>query len=139
MACVSDIDLATLHKTRLEERVNYKLSFQKTQPHQTHHTDAGFSTMTRLCLQRNAHIYVANSCHYHNRHLATTDFSAANSKDLNGNCVMDSLTSNLKHLNFANEQKLLPNRGDSSSSLDDDEDFKYFSPTTRRRRSGTWP
>lgn len=27
MACLSDIDLATLHRTRLEERVHYKLSY----------------------------------------------------------------------------------------------------------------
>lgn len=27
MACVSDIDLATLHRNRLEERVHYKLSW----------------------------------------------------------------------------------------------------------------
>lgn len=27
MACVSDVDLATLHRARLEERVHYKLSY----------------------------------------------------------------------------------------------------------------
>lgn len=27
MSCKSDVDLATLHKTRLEERVHYKLSW----------------------------------------------------------------------------------------------------------------
>lgn len=27
MSCMSDVDLATLHKTRLEERVHYKLSW----------------------------------------------------------------------------------------------------------------
>lgn len=35
MAYMSDIDLATLHKTRLEEKVNYKLSWltnHKTRP-----------------------------------------------------------------------------------------------------------
>lgn len=31
MACLSDIDLATLHRTRLEERVYYRLSYTTRQ------------------------------------------------------------------------------------------------------------
>lgn len=133
MACVSDIDLATLHKTRLEERLNYKLSFQQSHPH--HHTYDGFSSVSRMCLQRNAADCKSHLQHHH----ATGVLEVPKSKDLNGNCVMDSLTNKIKHLNFINQQKLLINRGDSSSSLDDDEDLNYFSSSTRRRRSGTWP
>lgn len=138
MACVSDIDLATLHKTRLEERLNYKLSFQPNHHHrpsqeQHNHNYDGFSSMTRLCLQRNATINTRATT------VNATSNTVINLKDLNGNCVMDNLTNKIKHLNFINKQKLLRNRGDSSSSLDDDEDFSYFTSTTRRRRSGTWP
>lgn len=137
MACVSDIDLATLHRTRLEERLNYKLSFQ---PNHHHHPSPvqhnsryeGFSNMTRLCLQRNASINTRATVN-------TISNTTTNLKDLNGNCVMDNLTNKIKHLNFISKQKLLLNRGDSSSSLEDDEDFSYFTSSTRRRRSGTWP
>lgn len=135
MACLSDIDLATLHKTRLEERLNYKLSFQQSHhhhhehQHHHHHVYDGFSNMTRMCLQRNA---------VHHNKPAAIITKSNNLQDLNGNCVMDNLTNKIKHLNFLNKQKLL-NRGDSSSSLDDEEDLNYFSSTTRRRRSGTWP
>ncbi|KAM7341606.1 NAD kinase-like isoform 1-T1 [Cochliomyia hominivorax] len=141
MACVSDIDLATLHKTRLEERLNYKLSFQH--PH-NHHTYDGFSSMTRMCLQRQANVYNSRHNHYHATSESESSSSAAaafttKSKDSNDNCVLNNLTNKFKHLNFLNKEKLLLNRGDSSSSLDDDEDLNYFSSSTRRRRSGTWP
>lgn len=124
MACLSDIDLATLHRSRLEERFNYKLSFQ--QPHHHHHMyENGFTPLNRSCL---------------NRHNASETASSKSSylEDLNGNCVMGDLAKKLNRLNFLNKQKLL-NRGESSSSLEEEEDYNYFSSTTRRRRSGTWP
>ncbi|KAH8319678.1 hypothetical protein KR074_003503 [Drosophila pseudoananassae] len=55
MTCLSDIDLATLHQSRLEQRWHYGLpneSMYHAVFHHHHHPD-GFSPMTRLCLERN--------------------------------------------------------------------------------------
>lgn len=39
MTCLSDIDLATLHQHRLEERFSYKLAWSGTGHHQTQYND----------------------------------------------------------------------------------------------------
>ncbi|EDX06944.1 GD25752 [Drosophila simulans] len=62
---LSDIDLATLHENRLEQRWHYGLPNSHHIYHQ-HHQD-GFSAMTRLCLERNLQRKVQ--------------------PDLNGNCL----------------------------------------------------
>lgn len=200
MTCLSDIDLATLHKSRLEERLNYKLawggattnrlsayqqhhhhtvqqqharmnSFQaspkatarprnaaqkqkqqqkstKTQQQQQsvnqqqqqtqHMLDNDLSSMTRSSPQRNAP--KSSTC-------VTDDL-------LNGNCV--ELGDKLQHLNLHfdddsvnnghpkvqhKSRKSCAGNGRSSSSrlLNDDPNCNYFTATTRRRRSGTWP
>lgn len=127
MACLSDIDLATLHRSRLEERFNYKLSFQ--QPHHIYEGGGGggvYSTR-RPCLPASMMPNNVGGC-----------IKSTNLEDLNGHCAMDDLTKKLNRLKFLNKQKLLQ-RGESSSSLEEEEDYNYFSSTTRRRRSGTWP
>ncbi|XP_020803154.1 NAD kinase isoform X1 [Drosophila serrata] len=56
MACLSDIDLATLHENRLEQRWHYGLPNSDHLYHQHHHhyhQHDGFSPITRLCLERN--------------------------------------------------------------------------------------
>lgn len=200
MTCLSDIDLATLHKSRLEERLNYKLAWggattnrlSAYQQHHHHHTiqqqqhacmntfqaapkatarsrnaaqkqkqqqkstkttqqqrgdqqqqqtqqtlDSGLSALTRSSPERN-----------------TRNSSKSVTDDLlNGNCV--ELTDKLQHLNLHFDDDLLDNghpkvqhksrkscAGDgrlSSRLLDDDRNCNYFTATTRRRRSGTWP
>ncbi|XP_005187084.1 NAD kinase isoform X1 [Musca domestica] len=127
MACLSDIDLATLHRSRLEERFNYKLSFQ--QPHHIYEGGGGGGGYSprRPCLPASMMPNNVGGC-----------IKSTNLEDLNGHCAMDDLTKKLNRLKFLNKQKLLQ-RGESSSSLEEEEDYNYFSSTTRRRRSGTWP
>lgn len=71
MACLSDIDLATLHENRLEQRWHYGLPNSDHQYHQHlhhHHHHDGFSPITRLCLERNLQ-------------------KKLHQRDLNGNCL----------------------------------------------------
>lgn len=126
MACVSDIDLATLHRTRLEERLNYKLSFQQPNIYD------GYTPVARPTTR------VLRNSYDNKSKLNQCSKKSSNLGDLNDQSVMENLENKLNRLNFINKQKLL-NRGESSSSLEDEEDYNYFSSTTRRRRSGTWP
>ncbi|XP_017001165.1 NAD kinase isoform X2 [Drosophila takahashii] len=64
MACLSDIDLATLHENRLDQRWHCGLPNSE---HIYHPHQEGFSPMTRLCLERNMQKMVQ--------------------RDLNGNCL----------------------------------------------------
>ncbi|XP_036333728.1 NAD kinase isoform X1 [Rhagoletis pomonella] len=203
MTCLSDIDLATLHKSRLEERLNYKLAWggattnrltayhqhshhhqqqlppaqylphysqqqsqhataaagtnrsrngakkqqnlqqqqssnhQQQQQQQLHTAggggggSAGFSDMTRFCLQRNMH----------SKYLADVDDL------LNGNHDDIELADKLRHLNlslgeFENGHRKVQHKSRKSiaeGQVVDDTNGNYFTTQTRRRRSGTWP
>ncbi|XP_017017034.1 NAD kinase isoform X1 [Drosophila kikkawai] len=71
MACLSDIDLATLHENRLEQRWHYGLPNSDHlyhQHHQHYHQHDGFSPITRLCLEQNLQRKLRQ-------------------RDLNGNCL----------------------------------------------------
>lgn len=118
MACLSDIDLATLHKTRLEERVNYKLSWW-TERRNSRHSD-GLNDIARKCLEYNAKNNIVN----------------IQNGVLNGNL------SNCNILNEKLDRLALKNASDKLLNGDrncENENFEYFTSTTRRRRSGTWP
>lgn len=118
MYCLSDIDLPTLHKTRLEERVHYKLSW-----------------WTRRLLnekkERQSMISRVNHTkRYNQRNL--TDLKNTDSVDsILERCGTDDGTSS--ELDFLNCETPYKNQ----VNIDDDDG--YFSSTTRRRRSGTWP
>ncbi|CAD7089624.1 unnamed protein product [Hermetia illucens] len=71
MACVSDIDLATLHKRRLEERINYKLAWGTEKRNLNyfnyhHHQNAhqtrqnGLNEIAMKCLQHNNKKYIVH-------------------------------------------------------------------------------
>ncbi|XP_054736987.1 NAD kinase isoform X1 [Anastrepha obliqua] len=194
MTCLSDIDLATLHKSRLEERLNYKLAWggattnrqpayqhhlhpthhqarynsqksyhaathsrkteqkqpnqqeqqqrpqqqhqhlQQQQQHQQQPPIDGFSEMTRFCLQRNAT----------HRKCVADDLLNGNGVELNDK--LRQLNLNFGEYETAHKKvqhksrKLCTESGSSPGGLiDDDPNGNYFSATTRRRRSGTWP
>lgn len=135
MSCLSDIDLATLHKSRLEERLNYKLAWSSSTNRHNHHHHAfdGFSDITRECLQRN----IRSKCAYYKKN-----------PDVNFNC--DTLTEKLNqfNLNTRIEERLTAHQHYSrhhqhhhhtNGHIDDENNCDLFSSTTRRRRSGTWP
>ncbi|GAB0093977.1 hypothetical protein DMENIID0001_091750 [Sergentomyia squamirostris] len=113
MACLSDIDLATLHKTRLEEKIKYKLSWcalrrpLMTMVHQ--HTVAdevmvgGRSTM------------MGNEVHHQ------SDFVAKVTQPSRDGRIHDVIREN------------------ANGMMDNEFRKDYFTSSTRRRRSGTWP
>lgn len=107
---MSDIDLATLHKTRLEERVNYKFSWLSR----------------RLISDKQKQIKNSRNVILSNNAIGDSGINYANS-----NC---NLTSDLNSSDSALRNDAIDARLIENCTNDDD----YF-VTQRRRRSGTWP
>lgn len=132
MACLSDIDLATLHRTRLEERISYKLSWLRTRGISTTKTRATNSFDCQLN-NNNDHKLATN-----NRVTSTTTTTSSSlssssvSSSSCGGCVVVDTNRQPPSLNFDR------NGNYGIGSLIDDDSY-FTSTTTRRRRSGTWP
>lgn len=148
MAYMSDIDLATLHKTRLEEKVNYKLSWwTNSNKNNVKLDDDSKSTSTK---QYNCHkkkpVVKSNG--------TGNSKSVCSNKKLIGGEKRDEIV-NKKEIervtktplneNYDNKyvEKPIKNKYEckykASLDFDDLSDDGYFSSETRRRRSGTWP
>lgn len=152
MSCLSDIDLATLHQLRLNERVQYKLSWRNRQTDVQLHRNVEHQQrqqqpktkvqvdQRRSYSDRKANITTTNACvePIKKSNVAQSDCQIENN-------VPDSKTT--KHHSIAipsphkfdyNGNRLCDkviNDVVNESAIADDDDF----PTLRRRRSGTWP
>lgn len=126
MSCLSDVDLATLHRSKLNERVNYELSSC------CRHRQNGIKRS-----QTNTNIKIATSS---SSTSPLQTLSSSNSIDLNGSfSTIQSIFSNNVHSKCHNDTtskgiNYLFDQEIDSINADDD----HF-PILRRRRSGTWP
>lgn len=150
MSCLSDIDLATLHRNRLEERFNYKLMRPKltTKRDSSKQTVKSMAT-TPSSLSPSPDSSIRSSCNSsapqissseniseQKQQVASKKQSLVTLDDMN----MNLLSNRFKHLDLKwNPDRLLLNGDDSLSSLENEDDYNYFASSTRRRRSGTWP
>lgn len=118
MSCRSDIDLATLHQHRLEERWNYGLTWVGAH---------GRSQELQQLTHYNELLGLQSASQRQHRHqhphqqLTKSNFSSCSRT-----------VSRLKD-NVAKDNQDKPLQGLEYYSND------YFTATTRRRRSGTWP
>ncbi|KAH8405822.1 hypothetical protein KR215_009756 [Drosophila sulfurigaster] len=124
MACRSDIDLATLHQHRLEERLHYGFAWcgahgssqqQQQQQRLTHYNEQLIRHSATQQRQR-----LANSSGYYKM-------------DDRQPAGVDSVACKVKE-NIANNSQ-----NEIQQQQAEDEYDSYFTSTTRRRRSGTWP
>lgn len=143
---MSDIDLATLHKTRLEEKVNYKLSWWTN------------SNKNNVKLDDDSKLTSTKQYNCHKKKPVVKSNGTGNSKSVCSNKKLigsekrDEIV-NKKEIerdtktplngNYDNkyiEEKPIKNKYECKSlDFDDLSDDGYFSSETRRRRSGTWP
>lgn len=154
MACVSDIDLATLHRNRLEERVHYKLSWwarrmisntikkRTDDPHRraTANGNNAFSTRkaTDVTAAPRSEGHQATAPHHRN---GLPPVSPVARGRRHADRHRDIVRNNEKELLYAAEAEEdtdankhdLRLGGDNGRYKDD-----YFT-TERRWRSGTWP
>lgn len=114
---MSDVDLATLHRNRLEERVHYKLSWWARRLMN--------DRQKQLKNNRNSHIMNnGNDCHSRASNTETTTSSQRLRPGSNAE-----RTTALRNGADETDERLIEN-----CFADDD----YFT-MQRRRRSGTWP
>lgn len=166
MACVSDIDLATLHRNRLEERVHYKLSWwarriitdtqKQLKNHrnvilsggrsQPRHNGTDCTTRTPATDQRQPSAHQTKSAH------AAAKHSTAHRRTADDECEATTTTPTVPALHPAIERRFgqLHNRPDERTANSEQNEREaerrllencgddYFS-MERRRRSGTWP
>lgn len=115
MSCMSDVDLATLHRNRLEERVHYKLSWWARRLIN--------DRQKQLKNNRNSHIMnngcIGNDCHAR----------ASNNETITSQRPGRNAQRTTAQRNDETDERLIEN-----CFADDD----YFT-MQRRRRSGTWP
>uniref|UniRef100_A0A182X5Q8 NAD(+) kinase n=1 Tax=Anopheles quadriannulatus TaxID=34691 RepID=A0A182X5Q8_ANOQN len=114
MAYLSDVDLATLHQSRLEERVQYRLSalwthgaesgrdYQRSLPAVSSSASSSSTSLTMFGDREAAKLRAVKQSHHH-----------------------ASSSGGGKHVEWSDDDHL--------------HDDGYFSSDTRRRRSGTWP
>lgn len=158
---MSDIDLATLHKTRLEEKVNYKLSWwanTKNNNNAKHNNSIdGCCDMKSAAKQYNCHKKkpVVKLSSSNTAVIATgTNSKSVCEKSPSKKTSSDKIVNQAKKVdmervggyncdNNYGKQQQIKNKYEckykSSSEFDDLSDDGYFSSETRRRRSGTWP
>lgn len=146
MAYMSDIDLATLHKTRLEEKVNYKLSWwaNTTKNNVKQYSIDGYCNTKSFMRRYGNHINNKKKPVIKSS-ITTTSYKNTNCKS-NKNANDEVLKNNKnvfeeqsinKEICDNNKQKNYQYK--ASLDIDDIHDDGYFSSETRRRRSGTWP
>lgn len=102
MACLSDIDLATLHKTRLEEKIKYKLSWYAPR-----------------------HILM--------KHLKKVPMNEQTTTQVHQSVSWKSITTR-DHDNRTHDVIC-----ENINCIDNEFRKDYFTSSTRRKRSGTWP
>lgn len=155
MAYMSDLDLATLHKTRLEEKVNYKLSWLAQQKERTSHPSIDYSVPRSKTYNTHRKLSRTATGNESDNKLCRTGNGSMTSnetkqKGLNGtgkqveNSEMNGSKSKHKEpecdIYVKNIEKELIMRDSVGAELVDNlSDDGYFSSETRRRRSGTWP
>lgn len=124
---MSDIDLATLQKNRLEERVHYKLSW-----------------WARRLSDKQKHLFLKNNYNVTQRAIGYGSAGGAGAGDGNGGgengrkpkpeIIKKSLVNENSIIKNENCNNVNKHNGSMSKS-DEDETFV----TSKRRRSGTWP
>lgn len=159
MACLSDIDLATLHKTRLEEKIQYKLSWLRTrhsvgiqqQKPSTHYDSKRSTSVVKLIsstsvdsagINGNSVIPIQAII---SAKATDVEVVAAKEKELmkNNQNYCDSnnqrQTIKINKENYTKKKNHVKNdlNGNHQNSSSDEQYFS--SETSRRRRSGTWP
>lgn len=117
MSCMSDVDLATLHRNRLEERVHYKLSWWARRLIN--------DRQKQLKNNRNSHI-MNHGCIVNDCHSRAAGNNETTSRRLRPGCNAERTTALRSE---ETDERLIEN-----CFADDD----YFT-MQRRRRSGTWP
>lgn len=145
MAYLSDTDLATLHKKRLEEKNNYKLSWYNSSNSRFYNDDdhrqqcSSTSTMKREEHKVKSKVFSASHSVVKTRP-SILQFNKAKSAtrtvfDRDNNSAFDDAVAT-RDTKCCYSTKSLDVNGNSSDFFDDG----YFSsPTMSRRRSGTWP
>lgn len=163
---MSDIDLATLHKTRLEEKVNYKLSWWANTKNNAKHNNSidGCCDTKSPARQYNCHkkkpvVKLSSPTSTTTGNSKSVCEKSPNKKAAIGaNDKSDKIVNNknnARKLDIAAERvvksngicdnfdKQIKNKYEckykTPLEFDDLSDDGYFSSETRRRRSGTWP
>lgn len=165
MSCLSDIDLATLHRTRLEERVHYKLSWwtRRLTDKQTNNY-CRQSQINNLNRTTNVTTIISkiesSECIENSVTTATTTATVnggcSHANGLSNSAKIDDLSNRLRAEQFNDQcndngyhqqhhrHRLRTDRlNDYHATTADDNainniDIDHF-PILRRRRSGTWP
>ncbi|XP_068146161.1 NAD kinase isoform X1 [Drosophila tropicalis] len=121
MTCLSDIDLATLHQHRLEERFSYKLAWSGGSPTtiNNHYND--------LLIRHNQS---STPRHRLSRTSETIRRDTTNNTKAKGKSTVSTPDKTQTHISRERS---------AHQASDNDDDDGYFTSTTRRRRSGTWP
>ena len=135
MAYLSDIDLATLHKKRLDEKNHYKLSWYNRRFYDDE-------------MSREQHISMKHDEHKVKSKVASSVRSTkakANESQTNAvtTCVASARATNdentVAHVAAASKSSDRLTNGNRNRSPDFYDEGYYSSPTMNRRRSGTWP
>lgn len=144
MAYMSDIDLATLHQTRLEEKFNYRLSWltnhkartsvpnigdgSNKKSYNVHHK--GDTKKTNNAVDSNVTKVIKNASDISNKKNNNAKNNKNNKQNVGCDSTKEILAKEIEARELAAHGKLL-------EFVDDDDG--YFSSDARRRRSGTWP
>lgn len=140
MSCLSDIDLATLHRTRLEERVHYKLSWW-TRRLTDKQTNNYYRQSQMNNMNRTTNVTIISKIESECIEKKVMTAITMNSINGDGDNYFDKTTSDSKcHVDDQNINE--HTNGNHSDRLHDENttniDVDHF-PILRRRRSGTWP
>lgn len=129
MAYLSDIDLATLHKKRLDEKNHYKLSWYNRR----FYDDELSHQQQSISLKREEHKVKSKVG-------AKTSKAKANVSNENSTSAKTELALNDGNENIAQvENKISDCTANRNRSPDFYDEGYFSSPTPNRRRSGTWP
>lgn len=134
MAYLSDIDLATLHKKRLDEKNLYKLSWYNRRFY-----DEEMSHEQQISMRHVEHKVKSKVGSTVRSTKAKSDNSTAKAScETTARASNDGKTKTAKDV-VANKSSDQPTNGNRNHSPDFFDEGYYSSPTMNRRRSGTWP
>lgn len=147
MAYQSDIDLATLHKKRLDEKNNYKLSwynrrfYDDEMSHHHHHHHQQHITLKSEEHKVKSKVGTKSSKSKINTTQPNTKTSSSSTSSA---CVKPARASNdvnndIAHDAVANKSSTCNPTTNRNRSPDFYDEGYFSSPTLNRRRSGTWP
>lgn len=167
MSCLSDIDLATLHRTRLEERVHYKLSWwtrrltdkqtnnycRQSQINNLNRTTNVTTIISKIesseCIEKSVLTATTTTATVNGGYSSVNDLNNSENK-------IDNLSNRIREEQFNNhcngngyhqqrhrQRHHTDRSNDFHATTTDDNainnsDIDHF-PILRRRRSGTWP